>query len=181
MSSTIEEAMKAAVVQYTVRGDEPDAGKKAVEEVQAPEDNKPSDINSKLSQYTNERFRNDVRQELLDMMSDVAEQAASSDGLRTALEYIASFKKMAKMLEEAEKKLVPYANAEFAAGIRSTGEASFRKNSPRRKWQYSKELSKLISEVEARKSMEQISGDALDVTPPVDITKSKMFAVSLKK
>ena len=184
MCSAIEKAMKAAEVSY--EPEQPVADKEIKAPVTAVAEAKKSveeQMKEKLAPYTPDRFRKeeveDIRQIISDMRKTVSEIEARTDSTNP-VGIIVCAKALDKSTGKLSKILIPYANAQYLKGNYDVPEAKIAKYSQRRKWRYSKALTKEIEVLEAKKEIEQKSGDAVDISPPVDVTVSKIFTVSLK-
>ena len=185
MSDAVKKAMEAAMVEY--KPESPVVDKAIKSQVTAVTEAKKSvedQMKEKLAPYTPDRFRKeeveDIRNIISSMrkaVSDIEERTDSTDPVGITVHA----KRLEKSTEALSKIMVPYANAQYLKGSYDVPEAKIAKYSQRRKWRYSKALTKEINVIEAKKKIEQESGDAVDISPPVDVTVSKIFTVTLKK
>lgn len=179
--SAVELAMEAAKVNYTVKTEVPNEASKKAEE--AAETKK--DMLGILGMYTQTRFQDEQRSNVenaVTRMKGVIESLRDDvAGKGDAMALFARTKQLGDILEQLGKDVLPFANAQFVEGGFDQSIATFKKYTPKRSWEYSPELQKEIAAIEAKKKVEQDTKLAKDVTPPVDVLKSKIFSVSLNK
>ena len=182
MSKAVEAAMKAANVTYEVKGPSEDKGvpDKPVAEV------KESDfaVKEKLVAYTPDRFlkeeKEDIKEDLAfigGLVGDLESSCREADPINAMV----VMKRITEFLTELGKTFVPYANNQYVTGEFGGTDAKIAKYTPKRKWKYSRGLTEQMTLLDAKRKAEEKSGVAVDESPPVDVVKSKIFTISLKK
>ena len=187
--SAVEEAMKAAKVDYVVKGTSDDI-KPETDKSAGIEDKEALEAEAllitrkaKLAPYTSDKFLKDIGESVGDIIKDTQtamEAVNTAAGAGNAMDVLIQVKRVSTYLETINKDVLPYANSMFIKEGYLGTQAKISNYSPRRSWSYSKKLTEQMAVIDARKKIEQKSGDATDVTKTVDVLESKLFAISLK-
>lgn len=138
---------------------------------------------NKLAPYTSDRFIKEDKENVKDLISDlkkIAESIEMSGKSKDPMAIAIHLKRLEKVMKAGAAIIIPYANNQYVTGNYSTTDAKIAKYTPRRKWSYSAGLRQEQALLDARKKIEQESGVAVDDSPPIDVTKSKLFTISLK-
>jgi len=193
--SIVEDAMKAANIEYAVKGD------KSEEKAEAPSDTlvankgrivaeKAKEIDEetkgKLAQYNSDRWLKEEKDDLKDSLADmlkIVETIEINCKKADPMNVLVALKMISEVANNMSKLAIPYANNQYVTGNFDTGVlgAKIGKYTLRAKWLYTRELQEQMLVIAAKQQVEQKSGQAIDDSPPVDVSKSKLFTVSLKK
>jgi len=177
----IDTIMKAAEVAYKVKGkpDTPETIKETAEEKE------PVRTEKVLAGYTKDVFRERMASDIEEAFNKISSLFSGEKGVlmkEDALHCEAGIKIISKLLENLEKKIIPYANRCFSSG--EADEIPFvkeiKKYTPRATWVYSKALQKKIKEIEIEKAVEKESGAAEKETKQIDVLGQKVFSIGVK-
>jgi len=175
----IEEIMESAEISYSV-----DAVDKKAKNTDVEACDKVPSCEDVLKEYTKDKIKEKIGSSSDELSSEIG-VLLSAVGINIKancpVDALVYATKAMKLFKELSDSLVPFCNAEYKNGVTEVAGGTLKKYTPKRVWKYSEEVEELEIKVKTKKAAEVKSGKAKDVSKPVDVTKSKLFSISLKK